>query len=310
MPASARLATAKSACTTNKMDREENQPQSVPKRYRIAPFATRHVENSRAWIEKAAAEVTASGSVLVLGAGPCSDIPLAELLAAFDRVVLNDFDPALLAQALERLHPAAERQRIELNVSDLTAPDSLLAVTDAILATADDPETALLQIAAATRAFEVRKAEIAGSYDLVVASCLLSQLHVMTVQRMLASFRLRFSENVDSLAAAVEWKLALYDLARRMEHNFIDQLFEWLAPEGRCYLSETVQLCYLDLAADGAWETEGSYRMTKSTDLADYLDDRFRVLDQAHWQRLDSPPTATAQGRLYDVHALLLARNE
>ena len=30
--------------------------------------------------------------------------------------------------------------------------------------------------------------------------------------------------------------------------------------------------------------------MTKSTDLAEYLDDRFRVLDQLHWQRLDALP--------------------
>ena len=292
------------------MDREENQPQSVPKRYRIAPFTTRHVENSRAWIEKAAAEVTASGSALVLGAGLCSDIPLAELLAAFDRVVLNDFDPALLAQAVECLHPAAERERIELNVSDLTSPDALLDATDAILASASDPESALAQMTAAACAFALRPTDIAGKYDLVVASCLLSQLHVMTVQRMLASFRSTFNQGVENLAAAAQWKASLYDLARRLEHKFIDHLFEWLAPEGRCFLSETVQLCYLDLAADGDWETEGSYRMTKSTDLADYLDERFRVLDQAHWQRLDAPPTATAQGRLYDVHALLLSRNE
>ena len=138
------------------MTTDKNRPQSPSKRYRIAPFATRHVENSRAWIEKAAAEVTASGSALVLGAGPCADIPLAELLAAFDRVVLSDFDAALLAQAIERLPPDAERERIELDVSDLTAPDSLLAATDAILATADDPQVALEQMTAATRA--VRRA--------------------------------------------------------------------------------------------------------------------------------------------------------
>ena len=49
----------------------------------------------------------------------------------------------------------------------------------------------------------------------------------------------------------------LYDLARRMEHKFIDQLSVAHA-EGRCYLSETVQLCYLDLAADGAGKPRGA----------------------------------------------------
>jgi hypothetical protein len=286
----------------------ESNPQVIRPRYRLAPIVTQHLENSRAWIARAAGEAC-GGSALVLGAGPCLDIPLSELLLQFYRVVLNDFDAGLLNQALDSLPADARRERIELAVCDLTAPDELLAKVEAILANASDPETALEQLTTAISAFKARPAAIPGIYDLVVASCLLSQLHVMTVQNILASFRQRFGRDVEGLAAAPAWKAALYDLARRMEHKFIDQLAVWLKPEGRCYLSETVQLCYVDLAADGSWETEGSYRMTKSLDLTDYLDERFRVINQGRWQRLDSPPTANAQGRLYDVHALLVARD-
>ena len=119
-----------------------------------------------------------------------------------------------------------------------------------------------------------------GPFDLVVASCLLSQLHAPAAMAAERLFAERFAAEVPILRTNTHWLAALQRLARRIEAQFIERLPALVAPGGRIFLSETVQTCLTELAADGAWTSAGTYRMTATLDLADYLDCRLAIVER------------------------------
>lgn len=119
-----------------------------------------HLENSRAAVRAAMADCARTGTVVVLGAGPALDVPLAELAARFRRVVLADTAHPLPARL------AARRLRnVELVPVDLTGLADALAdkraatlPSPACVAFLDDP-----------------------TVDLVVSANVLSQLPLVPV---------------------------------------------------------------------------------------------------------------------------------
>ncbi len=68
-----------------------------------------------------------------------------------------------------------------------------------------------------------------------------------------------------------------------------------MAPGGRIFLSETVQTCLTELAADGAWTSAGTYRMTATLDLADYLDGRLAIVERSRWTWVSAVPEPGAR---------------
>lgn len=63
---------------------------------------------------------SASRSTLVLGAGACTEIPLAELTRDSDEVVLADYDLASMRQGRDELTSAALRKRVRLLACDIS----------------------------------------------------------------------------------------------------------------------------------------------------------------------------------------------
>ncbi len=63
---------------------------------------------------------SASNSTLVLGAGACTEIPLAELARDSDEVVLADYDHASMQQGWNELTSPALRKRIRLLCCDIS----------------------------------------------------------------------------------------------------------------------------------------------------------------------------------------------
>src|SRR5258708_13130221 len=62
---------------------------------------------------------SASHSTLVLGAGACTEVPLAELARNSDEVVLADLDLASMQQARDELSSPALRKRVRFLSSDI-----------------------------------------------------------------------------------------------------------------------------------------------------------------------------------------------
>ncbi len=290
--------------------------QAQSRRYRLPVVPNEQVAKSRGMILESASVVPA-GTAIVLGAGRCTEIPLAELVRRFHRLVVNDIEPPpgeeLVIQAGLN---AAEGAKIEWQVADLTGMTRpLQQAWELVLADERDSAAAA---EAMCRVIETTMPEtvMLGSaspqstqqFDLVVASCILSQLHNASLQMALRLFGERFPGEAERFRTAQQTAAAFYSLAREIEARFIDWLAEITAPGGRIFLSESVQMCFIEPDGPDHWSTEGTLRMTRTTNLADYLDPRFTIEKFDRWNWVADPPQAAGQrGRLFDVQGLIMS---
>lgn len=283
---------------------------------RLRPVADAHEAQSRRLILEVAGQVNPGGA-LVLGAGSCEEVPLAELADRFEQVTLNDQDRGLLEQALSRHGLESHEPPLVLDVADLTGITArLLAEVDRELAAATDLNQAIARLTEAVG--RVRPVPYAPreTFDLVVASCVLSQLHVRAVEQTLAKLAARFPADdqgqaaVTALRGSKGFVQGMLALASKMEDEFVTSIYHLLAPGGIAYLSDTVQFCFVHGQPDGGWASDGTYRMTRTTQLTDYLDDRFRVGRLGQWAWVYQPPQAAGQvGRMYNVQALAVSNS-
>jgi len=291
---------------------DPSQPTPATNAYRITPVADQHVAESARMILAAAAHAGRRRAI-VLGAGKCQEIPLAELTAQFKHVLLVDLDRAALDEGLASAALAHEsRRKIDVVIADLTGlTDALTRRWREAIAGSPDPHDAIERFSAV--ADKAQPAMLGTNeyepFDLLIASCLLSQLHAPAAGRAEQIFVQRFPADIADLRSAPRWVTSLEALARRIETGFMAWLPTLVAPGGRIYVSETVQVCLTELAPDGAWQTAGSYRMTKSLDLADYVDARYKIEERGRWSWVQAVPQPGQSGKLFEVQALTLSVN-
>lgn len=276
--------------------------------YLLTPVPSRHVQESRRLI-LAAAETVHPGRAVVLGAGNCAEIPLAELATRFEHLTLNDIDRQLLDEGIAAANlDAAARAKIDVRIADLTGvTQKLIEKIDAALPAVSEPEAAIDLMARIVDDEPLAQMPIDGKNDLVVASCVLSQLHFALAHRAGERFLERFGGEIERLRQSQRWTTAVYNMARRMEGRFVDGLIGLVAQGGLIYLSESPQMCYFRLTGDGHWETVGTHRMLRTQDLTGYVDRRFAIIAHGRWHWVVSPPKQAGQvGRLFDVQAVVL----
>jgi hypothetical protein len=273
----------------------------------LDPVACRHRIETRRLVLRAAEQV-APARALVLGAGQCAEIPLAEIAARFARVTLNDIAREPLETALAGVD-AASRTKITLHVEDLTGVvERLFGRIRERIASARDAAAASAAMSRLLDARRRRRPAIAGPFDLVIASCVLSQLQFSLTRRCDELFERRFPGQLRTLRDSPPWKAGLRKLTPRMKAAFLGDL-EWLtAPGGLIVLSDTVQVCFVAQTAEGRWKTLGTFRTLRATSrLKDVLDERFHILDEAHWKWVRSAPSGPGKpGRFYDVEGLVI----
>jgi len=286
----------------------EPQAENPPGPYYLAPTPCQQVEESHRLI-LAAADTAKTGRALILGAGRSAEIPLAVLATRFERITINDIDRVELEQGLAAagLDDAA-RAKLDVRVADLTGvTDELLGKINAALHEAEEPDAAIETMARLVDEQTLPGMPIEGQYDLIVASCLMSQLHFALLHRASDAFEGRFHGEGERVRNSVRWTSSLYEMARRMEKQFVDDLHARLAQGGLIYLSDAPQMCSIKLTADGQWQTEGTHRLLRTKNLTDYLDKRFVTVAHQRWHWITFPPQEPGQsGRLFDVQAVVL----
>lgn len=285
------------------------QPENVASGpYVRNPVPCQQVAESKKLI-LAAAEWAQPGSALILGAGHCAELPLKELAERFEKITINDVDNAVLEEGLAAANlTEAERAKFTIQIADLTGvTESLVARLEDILRENRDPQVAIEAMSHLLDTALVAGMPITGKYDLVIASCVLSQLHFGLLHRARLAFDKQFPGQDKLLADSVRWTSALFAMARRMEHKFIDDLAAHVAPGGFIYLSDSTQMCYVRGTSAGKWETEGTYRMLRTRYITDYLDQRFVSVGRERWDWVVSPPQQSGDvGRVYDVQGVVL----
>lgn len=280
-----------------------------PRRWVPVPaVADRHVESTHGMIQLAAQLVTPRRA-LVLGAEASPEVPVAALAARFEGVVLLDQD----ASAGPGSEPVESDSRsgstLLRRYADLTGVTGpFLDQVDRILATAD-PDAAVESIAALADATNPVVFRLDSRFDLVVASGVLYKLHTEAANRTLERFTARFPAHLPRFRESPRWFQAMHGLARRMETALVDSLLDLVEPQGRIFLSECIQGCFLHRAPGDQCLTDGMYRMTRTLELSDYFDARFRVVERGRWVWLIPPGPEPGQiGRLFKVQGLILAR--
>jgi hypothetical protein len=285
------------------------QPEHIPPGpYVRDPVPCQQVTESRKLI-LAAAQWAQPGTCLILGAGHCAELPLKELAARFEKLTINDVDNVVLDEGLAAAGLTdAERAKCTIQIADLTGvTESLVSRVDDILNVNRDPESAIEEMAHLLDTALVAGMPIRGKYELVIASCVLSQLHFGLLHRVRLAFEKKFPGQDKLLENSVRWTSALYDMARRMEKKFIDDLAEHVAPGGFIYLSDSTQMCYVKGTPEAKWETEGTYRMLRTRYITDYLDQRFVSVGRERWDWVVNPPHQPGEvGRVYDVQGVVL----
>ncbi len=97
------------------------QTQGAQRRAWLRQHSPQHLQQCAALMLEALQirQPSASHSTLVLGAGACTEVPLAELARNSDEVVLADLDLASMQQARDELSSPALRKRVRLLSSDI-----------------------------------------------------------------------------------------------------------------------------------------------------------------------------------------------
>ena len=98
------------------------QTQGTRRREWLRQHSPQHLEQCSALILHALKERprSTSSSIIVLGAGACTEVPLTELARAADEVVLVDLDRASLQQGRDELSSRDLRKRVTLLTSDIS----------------------------------------------------------------------------------------------------------------------------------------------------------------------------------------------
>ncbi|HEX7733832.1 MAG TPA: hypothetical protein VF458_03190 [Ktedonobacteraceae bacterium] len=98
------------------------QTQGARRRETLSRQSPRHLENATGLMIQAVRErpYSVSRSTLVLGAGACTEVPLAALAHHSDEVVLADLDLASMQQARDELSAPAARKKVSLVGADLS----------------------------------------------------------------------------------------------------------------------------------------------------------------------------------------------
>ena len=145
--------------------------------HEYAPYWRSHIQRSQLGILEAARLVRQRGIALVLGAGRCWEIPLRDLAAQFDRVVLVDLDATSMTAAVSTL-PEPLQRKVEIQVSDVTSfAEPLMAATARIVEQAETAAEAFVALKSLyDRIGRLRRLPDLPQADLVISSLVLSEL--------------------------------------------------------------------------------------------------------------------------------------
>lgn len=271
----------------------------------LEPIPCQHVKLSHELIVSAMFDVR-PGRALILGAGACREIPLATLARRFETIVLQDENAADLALAMAQLETGT-RAAVTTELRDLTGiADALIAGAEQRLAGAGSPDRAvelLIEMVDAS-AFTLDPPE--PVWDLVIASCVGTQLHIRALAEITRRFEQRFAGA--SLATYAAWTDAMMRLAWRLQDAFLEYVLALVERDGRIYLSDTVQVGVLYQRLAGGWRTPGWYRMTRERFLAEMLPPSARALHGGQWPYVVAAPSLEAAGLVYNVHAVVMTR--
>ncbi len=255
-------------------------------------------------------------STLVLGAGACTEVPLAELARASDEVVLADLDLAAMQHGRDELAAEGLRKRVELVQDDISGGVSanlnrLLkrqpwnelvaqgtqAVFDALARCLEEcsvPDPPVLK-------------EIgAGQFGLVVSSLVLSQLFSYPLLDALDHIQSIAPELLGEQERHRRYQEAAQAFRTRIIAAHLHLLRSLLDRDGLVVLLSDVRGFVFSV-----YGTDHDERHRRSIPLVprtfpELVSANFTILEEVHWEWLTDLPENDRPGRGYEVTGYLL----
>ncbi len=295
------------------------QTQGARRREWLRQHSSQHLEQSAALILAALRDRSpaASRSALVLGAGACTEVPLADLARTSDEVVLADFDLAAMQQGRAELASPALRRNVRLLQCDLTGGVSTnlqqiisrqpwqqfvahgaRAVFDAAASCLDQcPAPNPPQIAGLYR----------GEYGLVLSSLVLTQLFSYPLLDLLDAIQHAAPELISEQERHHRYQQAAQSFRTRIILAHLNLLHELVDVGGL-----TVLLSDIRGFAFNVYGTDHDARHRRSIPLVpratfDLVRERFTLKEEAHWEWLTDLPQNEKLGRGYEVVGYILS---
>jgi hypothetical protein len=288
--------------------------QGAQRRAWLRQHSPQHLEQSAALMLHAfqLRPSSTSRSILVLGAGACTEVPLAELARDSDEVMLADLDLASMRQGRNELSSPALRKRVRLLECDISGgvsinlkrqierqpweklvPQGARAVFDAaahcldVCPVPDPPEIEVLGT---------------GEFGIVISSLILTQLFSYPLLDMLDHIQRIAPTDLGEQERHRRYQDAAQALRVRVIQAHLHLLRELLDMGGIAVLLSDIR--------GFAFEHDIEHRRTiplVPRTLSDLVKENFSMIEGAHWEWLSDLPEEGKLGRGYEVVGYVLA---
>lgn len=294
------------------------QTQGAHRRALISRLSPQHLQNATDLMLKALRQrpYSTSHSTLVLGAGACTEVPLAALVHHSDEVVLADLDTFSMQQACAELSTPALRSTVRLVDGDISGGVS--ASLDRLLArqpwTALTREGARALFDAAAACLDACRVPdppqvaglVAGDFGVVISTLVLSQLFSYPLLDVLD----RIQRVAPDMVAEQERHHRYQEAAQAFRVRVIQAHLHLL----RALLDSGGLIVLLCDQRGFIFDTpnpELTAEHRRAIPLVpraffELVEQRFQVLEKREWEWLTDLPAEGRYGRGYDVLGYLL----
>jgi hypothetical protein len=260
---------------------------------------------------------TASRSTLVLGAGACTEVPLAELARDSDEVMLADYDLASMRQGRDELTSPALRKRVRLLACDISGGVST-GLNRLIKQQSWDklvPQGAMIVFDAAAHCLEQCTVpdppEIeglhAGEFGVVASSLLLSQLFSYPLLDILDHMQRIAPDYLGEQERHRRYQEAAQAFRVRVIEAHLHLLRDLVDVGGIVVLLSDVRGFVFDVFGT---ENDMQHRRTLPIvprGLTELVRESFTVLEERQWEWITDLPEKGKLGRGYEVGGYVLS---
>jgi hypothetical protein len=260
---------------------------------------------------------SASRSTLVLGAGACTEVPLAELARDSDEVVLADYDLASMRQGRDELATLSLHNRVRLLACDISGGVSA-DLNRLIKQQSWDklvPQGAEIVFDAAAHCLEqcpvTDPPEIEGLHEgefgVVISSLVLSQLFSYPLLDMLDHVQRIAPDYLGEQERHRRYQEAVQTFRVRIIEAHLHLLRELADMGGIVVLLSDVRGFVF---ADSDTAHDAQLRRTLPVvprGLAELVQENFGVLEERHWEWITDLPEQGKLGRGYEVVGFVLS---
>jgi hypothetical protein len=259
---------------------------------------------------------SSSTSTLVLGAGACTEIPLAELVRGSDKVVLGDLDLASMQQGRDELASPALRKHVRLVQCDISG-----GVSAHLNRLIERQRWDILAQKSARTVFDVMadcldQCEIpdppelediyTGDFGIAISSLILSQLFSYPLLDVLDHIQLHVPSYLGEQERHRRYQEAAQNLRIRIIQAHVHLLKDLLDAGGIVVLLSDVRGFMFKGSGTGKDVQPLQALPIVPRSFPELVREHFSVIEERHWEWITDVPEEDKLGRGYEVVGYIL----